>query len=275
MGSELKSSGTESKGRTVCRFGLFSPQASLARTLKKSYEVIISMKTTYVWSHIQRMFFFFAYLVVWNSSWAAKTCVFLYSRSHLLDDERPHCQLQVRRDLITRWIMGKWRQPLLKTSGSVLLWGQMFESFSYKESMKMIHSFIDTVDKSLPLVANCDFSVNLNSEIFFALCCSQVKHFGFGNVWSTFIQNRTISRCFQFSGTSRVTLNVGRLQEFGVDLSTGHSFQTLLYGRSQIHVCLVDAGSLNHSKAGHHVNHLHTGIPVTTMVGQRLSLCAG
>lgn len=139
----------------------------------------------------------------------------------------------------------------------------------------MIHSFIDTVDKSLHLVANCDFSVNLNSEIFFALCCSQVKHFGFGNVWSTFIQNRTLSRCFQFSGTSRVTLNVGRLQEFGVDLSTGHSFQTLLYGRSQIHVCLVDAGSLNHSKAGHHVNHLHTSIPVTTMVGQRLSLCAG
>lgn len=36
MGSELKSSATESRGTTVCRLGLFRPQASLANTWKKN-----------------------------------------------------------------------------------------------------------------------------------------------------------------------------------------------------------------------------------------------
>lgn len=35
MGRELKSSVTESNGKTVCRLGLFRPQASLASTWRQ------------------------------------------------------------------------------------------------------------------------------------------------------------------------------------------------------------------------------------------------
>lgn len=47
-----------------------------------------------------------------------------------------------------------------------------------------------------------------------------------------------------------------------VNLRIVQIFQPLLDSSSQIHVRLIDAGSLNHSEARHHLNHLHACISV-------------
>lgn len=62
-------------------------------------------------------------------------------------------------------------------------------------------------------------------------------------------------------------IDVRCAQHLRINLALAHVFQTLLHGSSQVHVGLVDAGSLDDSKARHHLNHLHTGLPVTEKSG--------
>lgn len=79
----------------------------------------------------------------------------------------------------------------------------------------------------------------------------------------TFTGSVVLCGRFVVGGSLWEPLDVRCAQHLRIHLALTHVFQTLLDGSGQVHVGLVDAGSFDDSKARHHLNHLHTGFPVT------------
>lgn len=79
----------------------------------------------------------------------------------------------------------------------------------------------------------------------------------------TFTGSVVLCGRFVVGGSLWEPLDVRCAQHLRIHLALAHVFQTLLDGSGQVHVGLVDAGSFDDSKARHHLNHLHTGLPVT------------
>lgn len=79
----------------------------------------------------------------------------------------------------------------------------------------------------------------------------------------TFTGSVVLCGRFVVGGSLWEPLDVRCAQHLRIHLALAHVFQTLLDGSGQVHVGLVDAGSFDDSKARHHLNHLHTGFPVT------------